>query len=103
MAESRSNTELVRGSYDAFNQGERDGEIERYWHPDLVFHELPYAPDSGTYRGYDGLLTGRGHDSGIEIDLRFFSVFELREGKLATHTGFMERDQAARAAGTGEA
>ncbi|MGH2956984.1 MAG: nuclear transport factor 2 family protein [Solirubrobacterales bacterium] len=128
---SRSNEEVVRGAIERFNSGDIEGSIA-YWRPDGEFHELPYAPDAGTYRGHDGLrrfqkrvadafdevryeieelieqgdrvfisvrMKARGRDTGIPIDLSFFSVYEVDGGKLAVHRGFMERDEALRAAG----
>jgi ketosteroid isomerase-like protein len=51
---SRENVELVRGAYEAFNQGGVEAVIKDYWSPEIVWNVLPMGiPGLGLYRGYD--------------------------------------------------
>jgi ketosteroid isomerase-like protein len=46
-------------------------------------------------------LTGRGAGSGVEIDQRFFQLYDVREGRIVSMVEFVTRDQALAAAGSG--
>ena len=45
---------------------------------------------------------GRGRESGIEVDTRFYEVYTLREGKVARVDEYIERAEALEAAGLSE-
>jgi ketosteroid isomerase-like protein len=47
-------------------------------------------------------LTGRGEASGMEIDQRFFQVYEVREGRIVRMVEFVRRAEALEAAGIRE-
>ena len=47
-------------------------------------------------------LTGRGAGSGMEIDQRFFQLFDVRNGKITRMVEFVRRDEALAAAGLTE-
>jgi ketosteroid isomerase-like protein len=47
-------------------------------------------------------LVGRGATSGAPVDLRWFSVFWIREGQVTRATGFTRRSEALEAVGLGE-
>jgi len=42
---------------------------------------------------------GRGKESGVEVEMREWNVFLIREGKIATVHEYRDRDRALRAAG----
>ncbi len=48
------------------------------------------------------LLTGRGKGSGLPLELRFWQVLSVAEGKIASRQVFMDRDEALEAAGLRE-
>jgi ketosteroid isomerase-like protein len=45
---------------------------------------------------------GRGRQSGVEVDTRFYEVYTLREGKVARVDEYSEREEALEAAGLSE-
>ena len=45
---------------------------------------------------------GRGHASGVEVDMRLYEVYTLREGKVARVDEYTERADALEAAGLSE-
>jgi ketosteroid isomerase-like protein len=47
-------------------------------------------------------LTGRGEASGMEIDQRFFQVYEVRSGRIVRMVEFVRRAEALEAAGIRE-
>ncbi len=48
--------ELVRHSFDVFNERGLDSAVDRFWHPDVVYHEAPDFPGAGTFRGSAAVL-----------------------------------------------
>ena len=48
--------ELVRHSFDVFNEHGLEGVVARFWHPEVVYHEAPDFPGAGTYRGREAVL-----------------------------------------------
>jgi ketosteroid isomerase-like protein len=42
---------------------------------------------------------GRGRQSGVEVDTRFYEVYALRDGKVSRVDEYIERDEALKAAG----
>jgi ketosteroid isomerase-like protein len=48
--------ELVRHTFDVFNERGLDGAVESFWHPDVVYHEAPDFPGAGTFRGRAAVL-----------------------------------------------
>jgi ketosteroid isomerase-like protein len=47
----QTNLELARQSYALWNASGVDAVLERFWAPDIVFYDLPEAPDTGVFRG----------------------------------------------------
>lgn len=45
------NLALARRGYDLWNEGGVEASVEHVWAPDIVFHEIPEAPDYGVFRG----------------------------------------------------
>jgi ketosteroid isomerase-like protein len=45
---------------------------------------------------------GRGRESGVEVDTRFYVVYSLRDGKVSRVDEYIERDEALKAAGLSE-
>jgi ketosteroid isomerase-like protein len=43
--------ELVRHTFDVFNEHGLEAVVERFWHPEVVYHEAPDFPGAGTYHG----------------------------------------------------
>jgi len=56
---SQANVEIVKRSYDGINDAYKTGDylrpIEEVCHPDVVLRTSGMFPESGEYRGYDGL------------------------------------------------
>ena len=52
---SRENVEVVRELYRAFSEGETGGSFWALVDPDVEWVTDPMAPDSGTYRGHEGI------------------------------------------------
>ncbi len=50
----------------------------------------------------DTLLTGRGKSSGVPMELRYWQLFSVAQGKIARRQVFMDRDPALEAAGLSE-
>jgi ketosteroid isomerase-like protein len=48
------------------------------------------------------LMTARGRASGVDTELRFWSVYRLADGKIARRELFWDRDKALEAAGLSE-
>jgi ketosteroid isomerase-like protein len=49
----QTNLELTRQAYELWNASGVDALRERFWAPDIVFFDLPEAPDTGIFRGTD--------------------------------------------------
>jgi ketosteroid isomerase-like protein len=47
-------------------------------------------------------VSGRGRTSGVEINQRFFNVFEMREGRIRRWREYLVRNEALEAAGLSE-
>ena len=47
----QTNLELARQTYELWNASEVDALRKRFWAPDIVFYDLPEAPDTGIFRG----------------------------------------------------
>jgi hypothetical protein len=47
----QTNLELARQAYELSNASGVDALRERFWAPDIVFYDLPEAPDTGIFRG----------------------------------------------------
>jgi ketosteroid isomerase-like protein len=52
----QTNLELARQSYALWNASGVDAVLERFWAPDIVFHDLPEAPDTGIFRGAEEVV-----------------------------------------------
>jgi ketosteroid isomerase-like protein len=62
--------------------------------------EITEASDGRVFGAFSA--TGRGRASGVETQLRFWSVFWLADGKIARRQVFWTRDEALEAAGLRE-
>jgi ketosteroid isomerase-like protein len=58
--------------------------------------------DEGNMLVVAELLRGRGRGSGAEVEMRVFSVYSFREGKVRRRQAFTDRDEALEAAGVRE-
>jgi ketosteroid isomerase-like protein len=93
----RAEEAMVRGR-DAVRAGWEQWEAD--WE-DL--ETIPEDPtDAGDHVVLPVLFRGRGRGSGIEIEDRFYEVFELRDGKVVRWDEFSERSEALEAAGLSE-
>jgi ketosteroid isomerase-like protein len=49
----QANLEMARRLYELWNSSGVEALRERFWAPDIVFYDLPEAPDTGIFRGAD--------------------------------------------------
>jgi uncharacterized protein len=129
---SPENVELVRGGFDAFQEGNLSGLLD-LMADDLVTYRAD--PDDATYHGKEGFLQAttdwtedfsewsvlpeefidagdrvlvrvrqmaRGEASGIPVEGQFWFVFEVRAGRVAKVSFYIRRDAALEAAGLEE-
>ena len=47
--------EMVRHTFDVFNERGLDSTVEKFWHPDVVYHEAPDFPGAGTFHGREAV------------------------------------------------
>src|SRR6266540_3702168 len=90
----RAEEAMVRGR-DAVRAGWEQWESD--WEDLETIPEDPI--DAGDYVVVPVLFRARGRASGIEIDDRFYEVFELRGGKVVRWEEFSDRAEALEAAG----
>jgi ketosteroid isomerase-like protein len=50
-----ANIALARRSYELWNTRGLDAVAEQVWAPDIVFHEIPEAPDAAVFRGAEAV------------------------------------------------
>jgi len=62
--------------------------------------EFTEASDGGVFAGFVAIARGRA--SGVETELRFWTVFRFAEGKITRRQVFWTRDEALEAAGLSE-
>ena len=67
---SENGAEVVRQSYEAFNERGLAGATE-YWHPEIVWHTDPSVPEPGVYTGFDEVRTY------LEGFIRAFGAWEI--------------------------
>jgi ketosteroid isomerase-like protein len=129
---SQENVELVRGGFDAFQEGNLSGMLD-LMADDLVTYRAD--PDDATYHGREGFLEAtadwtedfsewsvipeefidardrvlvrvrqmaRGEASGIPVEGQFWFVFEVRGRRVAKVSFYIRRDAALEAAGLSE-
>jgi ketosteroid isomerase-like protein len=53
---SQENVDIVRRSYQAFNENGLAGASE-FWDPEIVWHTDPMVPEPGVYTGFDTVRT----------------------------------------------
>ena len=53
---SQENVDLMRRSYQAFNEDGLAGASE-YWDSEIVWHTDPLVPEPGVYTGFDAVQT----------------------------------------------
>jgi ketosteroid isomerase-like protein len=131
-AMSEENVEVVRKAidYEYYGVGDR-AEAEAIFDPQVVLNPIDEAASSGFdamradmarwASAFDELKVtveeiidagdqvlvvayhqGRGRESGVEVDTRFYEVYTLREGKVSRVDEYIERDDALIAAGLSE-
>jgi uncharacterized protein len=129
---SQENVELVRGGFDAFQEGDLSGMLD-LMADDLVTYRAD--PDGATYHGKEGFLDAtadwtedfsewsvipeefidagdrvlvhvrqmaRGEASGIPIEGDFWFVFEMRGKRVAKWSFYIRRGEALEAVGLSE-
>jgi ketosteroid isomerase-like protein len=129
---SQENVELVRGGFDAFQEGDLSGMLD-LMADDLVTYRAD--PDGATYHGKEGFLQAtadwtedfsewsvipqefidagdrvlvrvrqmaRGEASGIPVEGDFWFVFEMRGKRVAKWSFYIRRGEALEAAGLRE-
>jgi ketosteroid isomerase-like protein len=65
----------------------------------VTFEEFIDAGDQVVVVAYHH---GRGRETGIEVDTRFYEVYTLRDGKVSRVDEYIERDEALEAVGLSE-
>ena len=129
---SQENVEIVRRAfaYEIYGVGDR-AEAEAIFDPDVVINPTEEGPSYGLDAIRDNieqwkgaweelevtteefidagdrvLVTaphrGRGRESGIEVDTRFYLVYSLRNGKVVRSDEYADRAEALEAAGVRE-
>jgi ketosteroid isomerase-like protein len=129
---SQENVEVVRKAiaYEYYGVGDR-AEAEAIFDPQVVLNPIDEGPSSGFdamradmerwASAFDELKVtveeiidagdqvvvvahhqGRGRQSGVEVDTRFYELYTLREGKVARMDEYTERAEALEAAGLRE-
>src|SRR5215207_1807823 len=53
---SQENVEWMQSAHRAYNEGGPAALAERFWHPEIVWHEPPETPGAGVYRGREEVL-----------------------------------------------
>jgi uncharacterized protein len=129
---SQENVELVRGGFDAFQEGDLSGILD-LMADDLVTYRAD--PDGATYHGKEGFLQAtadwtedfsewsvipeefidagdrvlvhvrqmaRGEASGIPVEGDFWFVFEMRGKRVAKWSFYIRRGEALEAVGLSE-
>jgi ketosteroid isomerase-like protein len=129
---SQENVKLVRGGFDAFQEGDLSGMLD-LMADDLVTYRAD--PDGATYHGKEGFLQAtadwtedfsewsvipeefidagdrvlvrvrqmaRGEASGIPVEGDFWFVFEMRGKRVAKWSFYIRRNEALKAAGLEE-
>ena len=98
---SRENVESVLRGVDAFNR--RDfAETDEIW--DAISVELSESPTQVDDRTIyaSGRLRGRGHDSGIDVDMEVAWVFRFRDGLISSSRTYADVARAREDAGLSE-
>jgi ketosteroid isomerase-like protein len=126
---SEENVEVVRKAiaYEYYGVGDR-AEAKAIFDPQVVLNPIDEGPSSGLdamradmerwASAFEGLRVtveeiidagdqvlvvahhqGRGRESGVKVDTRFYEVYTLREGKVSRVDEYTEREEAIAAAG----
>jgi ketosteroid isomerase-like protein len=127
---SQENVEIVRRIFEAYASGGSDA-ARVLLHPEVVWNAADEAPSRGPDEvmaymerwegewedlrtvveefvdaGHRVLVTvhfsGRGKQSGIEVDTRLYEVYAVRDAKIIRMDEFTERSRALEAAGLSE-
>lgn len=72
---SKGNVEVVRRSYQAFNENGLAGAAE-FWDPEIVWHTDPMVPEPGVYTGFDTVRTY------LEGFTRAFGTWQIKTHEL---------------------
>ena len=113
---SQENVEVVRAAQEAMVAGDIETALE-YLDPEIEWHGTVGGLDEGAvYRGRDEVVQGfidapgdevvvffhevaRGRESGVVVETDTGTVNTVRGGRIVRVRGFMDRDEALRAAG----
>jgi ketosteroid isomerase-like protein len=129
---SQENVEIVRWAfaYEMYGRGDR-AQAEIYFAPDFVMNPIEEGPfygldsirdniehwasawedfevtaeeflDAGDRVVVAARHRGRGRESGVMVDARFYEVYTLRDGRIIRADEFSERAEALEAAGLSE-
>jgi ketosteroid isomerase-like protein len=129
---SQENVEIVRWAfaYEMYGRGDR-AQAATYFAPDFVMNPIEEGPFYGLdsirdniehwKRAWDDFEVtaeefldagdrvvvtarhrGRGRESGVAVDARFYEVYTLRDGKVIRADEYVERAEALEAAGLSE-
>jgi ketosteroid isomerase-like protein len=129
---SEENVEVVRKAidYEYYGVGDR-AEAEAIFDPQVVLNPIDEGPSSGFVAmrsdmerwasAFNELTVtveeiidagdrvvvvthheGRGRESGVEVDTRFYEVYSLRDGKVSRVDEYIDRAEALEAAGLSE-
>ena len=127
---SEENVEIVRKAVEAYARGDLDTALTHadpdiVWNPveeaatqghdairanlerwETDFEDFQATPEEYIDAGDQVLVTihwsGRGRGSGLQVDIRTYMVFTLRDGKTIRMDEFTERSEAFEAAGLSE-
>jgi ketosteroid isomerase-like protein len=129
---SEENVEVVRKAiaYEYHGVGDR-AEAEAIFDPQVVLNPIDEGPssgfeamradmerwasafdelkvtveeiiDAGIKSSWSRITKGRGRESGVEVDTRFYEVYTLREGKVSRVDEYADRAEALEAVGLSE-
>ena len=98
---SQENVEIVRELVEAVQRGDFT-EAVTHLAPDVAYIVSQEGPAHGPDAARTTHEWGRGRETGIEVDGRFFNIFTLRNGKVVHKVEFTERAEALAAAGLRE-
>jgi ketosteroid isomerase-like protein len=78
----------------------RNGWLDAWDEYSIEVHETLDAGGEGVFAG--GTLFGRGKTSGIEVDVRLYGHFKVRDGKVVYFYEYQDRAEALKAVGLEE-
>ena len=52
----QGDADMIRRAFETWNEEGPEALVERFWHEDAVYREMPGWPDAGVFRGRDAAL-----------------------------------------------